>query len=131
MKIKITEENAAKIEDLCKAANGRARTRTKTADEIIGFADSLESHLESCGCAKAHRKGTRYQWWDGVGCNSYDYRAESTAATIERGSSAWFLVEIERIPINTGRGARTSILTLSDSARESIAASAIRDAERW
>jgi hypothetical protein len=96
MKIKIDSKNTAALEAALENANGRSTAHTfKWAFEIIGLAQQAEAQLQSLGLAKGSRSGAIATANSGGKVpNAYKYTRITTIAILQRGSSAWFLVEI-------------------------------------
>ncbi|KAA0677636.1 hypothetical protein [Roseomonas genomospecies 6] len=96
-RIKITAENADALEAALKAGQGRAQVNTFSVERLVRVAEKAEEELADL-LPKAERKGARFVRRDaGPAANAYSYKQGATKVTIERGSSAWYLLDIERV----------------------------------
>jgi hypothetical protein len=123
MKIKIDNKNREKLTKIIDAANGKAKTRLVSVDDLFYFADNCEKHLEKNSVPLSARSGCQYVWHEGVGCNSYGYSATATRVQIVRGTKDWFLVEADRSQTSTSRGCRSDWFIPTAQAVESVMAS--------
>jgi len=96
MKIKISTQNTAALEAALANANGRSTAHTfKSAGDIIECARQAEAQLQSLSLAKGSRSGAIASAISGGSIpNSYKYTRITSIAILERGSAAWFLVEV-------------------------------------
>jgi len=96
MKIKINVQNTAALEAALAKANGRSTAHTfRSASDIIECARKAEEKLQSLSLAKCSRSGAIATANSGGRIsNSYKYTRITTNAILERGSAAWFLIEI-------------------------------------
>ena len=101
MKIKITTENAAKINEALDAVNGKATAFTiHFYDDVMKYAEQIEKMLEKSHLPKAERGGVIAVIRPaGPSANAYKYAAKSTAITIERGSKDWFLTKVSEASV--------------------------------
>ena len=110
--IKITEPNAAAIGAALRAVNGRAETHAYTThEEIQALTQSAERQLDDI-LYKQDWAGA--QWTEtssGKVANSYRYTRDATRVTLERRSSAWYLIEAVgvRVGRNGGGAGRLSL----------------------
>ena len=117
MKIVVKKENAEKIQKAIDVAEGKARERKITAEDLIASAEKLSKKL---GIAPAHLRGVRAK----VDLNAqdfpraYKYIPESTIAFLEHTGRAWALVDVRRD--NAEIANRAVRFTLTDEAREWI-----------
>ena len=125
MKIKICEANAAKINAALKAVNGKAAAHTIDDYRYVeGAAQSAEQMLDTI--AKKDRVGVRVGFTPaGPSANSYKYQAISTRIRMVRGSSDWFLVDVERDSVNPKQPTQFDVV-LTRKAEAAIVAAALR-----
>lgn len=122
MKIKLTAANESKVDAALTRVNGKYRERCAVVGDVYGLMRNAEKHLDKYGIPKAARVGTRIRAHEGIGCNSYEYRATATEYVIEAGHAGyWFLVGVARVQINTSRGSKSDWMTLGDKAKAWIA----------
>jgi len=97
MRIKIIEENAAKIEKILAEINGRSREHVfNFYREISDVAEKAEHYLRKIEIPQTRRKGATA--WASSSCkmpSAYSYPRNGNSLRIERGGSAWFLVSIK------------------------------------
>ena len=99
MKIKITEKNAEKIEQALKLVNGKAERHTyTTADEIIQSAKLAEKFLVDALIPKNKRSGAGFvnESSSEKMPNSYKYKRQTTIIFLQRGSTGWFLTDVQK-----------------------------------
>jgi len=96
MKIKINVQNTAALEAALKNVNGRATAHTfNLPSEIIECARQAEAQLDQLALKKASRIGAIATANSGGSvANAYTYTRVTSIAILERGSAAWFLIEI-------------------------------------
>ena len=104
--MKIKTSDRTKIDAVLDRVNGKAVAHTYNARNVANLACWAEETLEQRGVLKKHRKGAVLQA-SGVGASAKAYKWEiiTTAVTLLRGNSEWFLCEAERDiarPINPG-----------------------------
>ncbi len=97
MKIKIEAKNRDVIEAALKAVNGTASRHTYGSfvdvENAMRYADV---QMDRLGIPRGYRKGAKYIEQSGDTLpKAYGYEAKTTTITIERGSSAWYLVEVK------------------------------------
>lgn len=118
--MKIRTDETAAIESELRRAQGRARARTLDADDIAWLAKAAEGRLDRLGIPLRLRKGATAARYDADLAKSYDYRAESTMVTIERGSTGregrrnWYLTSVDRVPIYPGESSRCQVNLTDD-----------------
>lgn len=124
MKINISDKEAVRA--ALAAVNGRAMAHAYTLpSEIAAVADYAEGTLARLAVPKAARKGARYLSQSGSKLpNSYKYAATGTTVTLERGATAWFLVDVTACDIRPG-AAPFYRLTLTPD-QDAIAIAAVR-----
>lgn len=100
MKIKICEENIEVLDKICDKANGKATTRTISANRLIWAAESAEKFLEKLHLTKKERKGAIFSGgYHNDFAKAYfkiAFCPKGTLFKIERGCENWFLTQIER-----------------------------------
>lgn len=93
--IKITNANAAKIEAMLAAANGRATEHVYTCGDLADLAISAEERLESLGIPKAMRAGAEVFAISGDRVpNAYKWARNATSVRLVRRSSGWFVASV-------------------------------------
>ena len=125
--MKIGVQEAWKISAILQEVQSRAKERTLSAEEIGYAAEKAESRLDKAGLPACHRKGVRVELGHHKLPNSYKWRAAGTMATLERGRSRWYVVELKRDVCNYGRNR----MILSDAQKEIIAMAAVAAVENW
>jgi len=117
--IKITNSNAAKIEAMLAAVNGRSTAHTHTEyHEIAHVAEAAERRLESLGIQKAARAGAAL--WSVSGGpvpNAYKYSRQATGIRLERRATGWFFVSASPVTIWKEGGSSDLLLTEEQDAR--------------
>ena len=95
MKININKTVAAVPAAILAAHGGKSLSHTATATEVINAVDTAVRYLGDMGIPKNAQAGCRFVFTSGGPRmpNAYKYARIVTRYTIERGSSAWFLVE--------------------------------------
>ncbi len=106
------------------AVNGKAERHAYTLpSEIAAVADDAERQLARLDVPKAARKGARYVSQSGHGLpKAYKYRATGTVATLERGASAWFLVDVAACDIWPGKAPITRLTLTPEQDAAAVAA---------
>lgn len=104
MKIKICKENIEALKKVCAEANGKATTRTISAENLISAAENAENFLErKLHLVKTERKGIIF---NGGYYNDFAKAylkvayPKGTLFEMVRGSKDWFLTNIERYYCN-------------------------------
>jgi hypothetical protein len=93
---RINVTQTAKITAALDAAQGRATARTISPEDLVTFAAEAEKQMEKAGIPKALRKGATLRILPARVANAYQYAAEGTSATLERGSTDWYLISASR-----------------------------------
>jgi hypothetical protein len=132
MRINVSTAPAPKLQAPLDAVNGRATSHTITRpEEVRSIAKEAETALDKLGLPQAHRRGARAEHVSGKGLpNAYRHTGIATRLLFERGSKAWFLVDVQRaraypgdarsagcwapIPIQGGRPFRSMLGTDSN-----------------
>ena len=97
MKVKIVEANRRTINILLGEINGKSLAHTAHDKHIFELAELMEMRLEKFGIAKKDRAGAKASGMSGGNVpTAYKYSRIVNTYTIERGSSAWFLVSIDK-----------------------------------
>jgi phytoene dehydrogenase-like protein len=124
------------IWDALEAVNGKARTHCyTTAGELVKIADAIERKLERHGVPIKSRPGVTVTAISGVPtAKAYARKgsrsAIATRVVLERGSSAWYVTNIERQERYTGPGGDEKIkVTMTDAVREAVIKNALSDFE--
>ena len=129
----VVERPASVIKELMENAidsvQSRARQRTCSPMDADRLAKRAEKHLEENDVAKKYRPGTKAIYSESVNCNSYhkyNYNADSTEITIERGSKDWFLVDVRRVTKSTQRGVQEYYFLPSNQTMENFVENATK-----
>jgi hypothetical protein len=103
MRINLNDTDAVRA--ALAAVNGKAERHAYTLpSEIAAVADDAERALARLDVPKAARKGARYvSQSSGNLPNAYKYKATGTVITLERGATAWFLVDVAACDIWPGK----------------------------
>lgn len=109
--IKITIANSAAIEAALHAVNGRATAHAYTAaNEVVNASERGEMELEKLGLPKASRSGAFVKSCSGSRvANAYRGIRLGTVLTLERRSSAWYLVGVSQVTLKQ-EGGRDKLL---------------------
>ena len=99
MKIKIDSKNTDKIAAELDAVQGKANARILFAGAVSALANIAEEQLNRLDVAKKYRHGATVTYYEAGLPSAYKYKAETTRLDIERGKSAWYLVDVSRITI--------------------------------
>ena len=121
--IKISAENAEKINAAISEIEGKATARTLDADDIIKIAErSTEQVAARTFLPKTRQVGAVVTYRMGINLpSSYKYAPEYTEVILERRKSGWFLVSARR-----ARGAAKQAETFEISLSPQAAAEAKR-----
>jgi len=124
--IKITADNAAKINAALDAANGKATSHTiRACSDVIAIAEAAESRLSAL--PKADRKGaTLAHTPAGPSASAYKYAAQTTRILIERRATGWFLISADRAEVYP-RAPQRDVMTISTYQRDEIARRAVAE----
>jgi len=106
------------------AVNGKAERHAYTLpSEIAAVAYDAERALARLDVPKAARKGARYvSQSSGNLPNAYKYKATGTVITLERGATAWFLVDVAACDIWPGHAPITRLTLTPDQDAAAVAA---------
>jgi len=92
MKIKITEANIAKLEDLVSETNGKAVAHTLSANAIVEMAQRAERRLDNAGILQKNRTGTVLFYRSGEKMpGAYKHSRIVNAGGIVRHATGWYL----------------------------------------
>ena len=124
--IKITTANAAKINAMLNAANGRATSHTvRCAGYVIAIADDAEARLAAL--PKAERAGaTLVHTPAGPWASAFKYAAQTTRLFMHRRATGWFLISAERAAVYP-RAPQRDVMTISTDQRDEIARRAVAE----
>lgn len=117
MKLKIHPDTSAAIEQALRDVNGCSQAHTFTEfSEISLLAETAEMELTRLDLPAVHRKGARYCVTSGARVSNAYMRKnfsarQATMVQLERGGSAWFLVDARRAPIGQSGGRAHVMLT--------------------
>jgi hypothetical protein len=128
MNIKIDIKNLAKIQAALDECNGSAVSHTfASASEIIQRATHAEQQLENLHLPKISRQGAEATATSGSKvARSYNYERIINCVKMERKSSAWFLVEVEKFMTWLPVAGRTSITLTPEQDKKAVAEFRIR-----
>ena len=103
--IKIIPKNAEAIEAALREVNGKAVAHAYTSyAEVAGLVSAAEKELAAV-LYKKDWPGARWtETSGGKTANSYKYMRDATHVTIERRSSAWYVIEARHASIGTNGG---------------------------
>ena len=122
--IKLTLANSEPIVDALSAVNGRAdRWTLQHYYQVANAADDAEDRLDDLGVLKKHRPGTRAVHVGGTPVRSKYSGGITTKITLERRSSGWFLVDVERF--ESDGGAEETTLHLGPDAGRAVVKAAL------
>jgi len=126
MRINLTNMEAVRA--ALDAVNGRATAHTyHMSCQVADVAREAERALARLNLSKSARRGARYvSQSSGNLPKAYKYNAIGTTVTLERGASAWFLVDVTACDIRPG-AAPFQRLTLTPD-QDAAAVAALRKA---
>jgi len=103
MKINLTrtDANVAAVNAALADVNGKASAFAITSwAQVMEVAQEAERRLEAAGLPKATRKGAVVAYRPaGPSAKAYKYAARSTRVTITRGSSDWYLTDVQAVSV--------------------------------
>lgn len=115
-------DDASKIEELLKKANGRAAAHAIThADDVEGIARHVERMLDKTGVSQKLRVGTRVSYVPAGPGRTYAktaYHVITTHITLVRRTGGWRLVSAARAEINADARERLDVVVTPDVAAE-------------
>lgn len=117
MKIRICKENENKLQEALNAVQWRSRERTITTTDIICSVKDVEDTLGIPKKAMIGVKVVSDQCCQNFP-NDYKYTPYSTQYGMERTSSGWFLIWVERRP--TKRAGNQYNLELTEAAKSAL-----------
>lgn len=119
MKIRISEENTAAIRDAIAQAEGRAKARTISVQDIL---DSVVEISEHYNLPKKYMVGLRFSVDPNAQHfpNAYKYVPESTQFCVEYCPSGWFLTGIAREACKSPSRRFAMVGKLTDAQRDAI-----------
>ena len=116
MKIIVNDKNKEKINDAIKKAEGKARERTITANDIFWMVKNIEENL---GIPKSKMLGVvaTVDYHAQKFPNAYKYPPYSTHVVLEKVSTGWAVVDIRR---NITRRNKRFVIELTNEAKEEL-----------
>jgi 3-hydroxy-3-methylglutaryl CoA synthase len=103
--IKITQENAEKLEAALAEVNGRATQHCyTTAEELLVLASKAEKYVGKLLLKKDFSGAVWHETSGEAVANSYKSMRKATCVCIERRSSDWFLTDVKSTTIGTNGG---------------------------
>ena len=117
MKIRICKENRDKMQKALDAIQWRCKERTITVDDIIYSVKDVEDNLKIAKKAMIGIKVVSDQCCQNFP-NAYKHTPYSTQYGMERTSSGWFLIWVERRP--TIRAGNQYNLELTEAAKSAL-----------
>lgn len=98
MKIKLTDDNLAKLWDALDKANKTARKHVALPGDVFGLAVRAEASLSNRGVPAKQRAGAQVVWHaDGAHALAYRYKMTRTCITLTRGAKHWFMTDVKRV----------------------------------
>ena len=118
--IKISSENAEKINAALSEAEGRATARKLDADDLIEIAERSEKEVAARTLLpKSHQTGAVVTYRMGLNLpNNYKYAPEYTEVTLGRRKSGWFLLSAGRVRGNVKQAEKFAISLTPEAAAE-------------
>ena len=118
--IKISAENAEKINAAISEIEGRATARTLDADDLITIAERSTEQVEArTFLPKSHQVGAVVTYRMGLNLpNNYKYAPEYTEVTLGRRKSGWFLLSARRVRGNVKQAEKFAIYLSPEAAAE-------------
>ena len=109
-------------EKLLQESQKGATARLMSVEDVEAAIKAAEKKLGELRIPKKCWTGCRISIWPETVSNSYSYRAEGTAAVLERGKTCWKMVEAYRTQCgHSSYGGRREVeLELSDEAHAAI-----------
>lgn len=95
MKIKICEENRARINEVFAEIEGTGYRRCLSYDGVSAMSRRAENAMNDAGLPSSRRQGASGRISHDVP-KAYHYLFKSTSATLYRGKEAWFLTAADR-----------------------------------
>lgn len=100
MKSKIDAGNMEKLNTVLADVQGRSAVNVLDAEDLLKLAREPEERLECLCIPKVERAGASYSYApEGPWANSYQYGQGATGVRLVRQSSAWYLVQADRIKV--------------------------------
>ena len=124
--IKITDSNKSAIEQLLREINGKLSAHVfSDYSEISNLATDAERKLARLLGLKKYYKGAKLSATSGSPMpNAYKYSRTATKITIERRSSAWYIVAAHREVIYPNDGGSENLILTTD--QDSVAIAKLR-----
>lgn len=127
--MKINVQSTDKIAAALESVNGRAAAHTMQARDVPALAARVEADLESRGVPKKDMRGVAVTYCPAGPGKAYSRKARyviSTAVTLERGPSGWFMVACHRAE-PWSDAPEKYVLTLTDAAKAAVLKYALRN----
>ena len=101
MKIKIAlNTKGRELSDALEAVNGKARSATASAMDILNATEVAEKQLAAFGIAKSSRIGAEMTYTSGGSvARAYKYTRIANIVKAVRGGSFWYVTSIQRIEL--------------------------------
>ena len=101
MKIKIAlNTKSRELSDSLEKVNGKARSATASAMDILNATEIAEKQLAAFGIAKSSRLGAEVTYTSGGSvAKAYKYTRIANRIKAVRGGSAWYVTSIERVEL--------------------------------
>lgn len=99
-KIKIADANFDFLYAALEFVQHRCSVNRVSVWQLMNLADTTEKLLEGLGLPKSARAGARFEYHDsGPSVNAHKYAQGATMVTIDRGTSAWYLTNVDRVDV--------------------------------
>ena len=126
MKIKVAlNTKGRELSDSLENVNGKARSATASAMDILNATEIAEKQLAAFGIAKSSRLGAEVTYTSGGSvAKAYKYTRIANRIKAVRGGSAWYVTSIERVELfpNQDGGIKVGL----NAEQEKTALSAVR-----
>ena len=101
MKIKIAlNTKGRELSNALEFANGKARSSTASAMDVLNASEIAEKQLAAFGIAKSSRIGAEMTYISGGSvARAYKYTRIANRIKAVRGGSAWYVTSIERVEL--------------------------------
>ena len=126
MKIKVAlNTKSRELSDSLEKVNGKARSATASAMDILNATEICEKRLAEFGISKSSRIGAEMTYTSGGSvAKAYKYTRIANRIKAVRGGSAWYVTSIERVELfpNQDGGIKVGL----NAEQEKTALSAVR-----
>lgn len=101
MKIKVAlNTKGRELSNALEFANGKARSSTASAMDILNASEIAEKQLASFGIAKSSRIGAEMTYTSGGSvARAYKYKRIANIIKAVRGGSSWYVTSIKRVEL--------------------------------